>query len=34
MSGNLCRCTGYLPIVAAILAAREALGPRRPTGGA
>jgi aerobic-type carbon monoxide dehydrogenase small subunit (CoxS/CutS family) len=23
MSGNLCRCTGYLPIVAAILRARE-----------
>jgi aerobic-type carbon monoxide dehydrogenase small subunit (CoxS/CutS family) len=33
MSGNLCRCTGYLPIVAAILAAREALGPRRPAEG-
>ena len=25
MSGNLCRCTGYLPIVAAILRARTAL---------
>ena len=24
ISGNLCRCTGYLPIVAAILEAREA----------
>jgi aerobic-type carbon monoxide dehydrogenase small subunit (CoxS/CutS family) len=24
VSGNLCRCTGYLPIVAAALDAREA----------
>jgi aerobic-type carbon monoxide dehydrogenase small subunit (CoxS/CutS family) len=26
VSGNLCRCTGYLPIVAAILDARSAYG--------
>lgn len=30
MSGNLCRCTGYLPIVAALLRAREALAPAIP----
>ncbi|MDO8485545.1 MAG: (2Fe-2S)-binding protein [Candidatus Limnocylindrales bacterium] len=32
MSGNLCRCTGYLPIVAAILPARKALAARRAAG--
>ena len=26
LSGNLCRCTGYIPIVAAVLAARAAYG--------
>ena len=34
MSGNLCRCTGYLSIVAAILRARETLAaePAGPAG--
>lgn len=35
MSGNLCRCTGYLPIVAALVRARrEAAGPVAPTSPA
>ena len=29
MSGNLCRCTGYLPIVAAVLRARNAAAASR-----
>jgi carbon-monoxide dehydrogenase small subunit len=32
ISGNLCRCTGYQNIVAAILAASHALGGKGPQG--
>jgi len=33
MSGNLCRCTGYLPILAAVLRARAARAAGAPIDG-
>jgi aerobic-type carbon monoxide dehydrogenase small subunit (CoxS/CutS family) len=33
MSGNLCRCTGYLPILAAVLRARAAKAAGAPIDG-